>query len=293
MRYDISLTFSYAYATPAAGARQFLHLVPADLPGRQRLIAGRLSFDPLPTQRLDRYDFFGNAVTEVVFADAHDDIDIRLQARVEVTGGAAPQGTSLALADIAGAVAGIRDLGPRSPAHFIDPSPRVPQHAEIAAYAREAAGDRRWVADIVEALGLAINADMRFDPKATTVDTPAGEAFRARGGVCQDFTHVMITALRSLGIPSGYVSGLLRTIPPAGKPRLEGADAMHAWVSAWCGPEAGWVEYDPTNAMFAGPDHVVVAYGRDYSEVSPVKGILRTSGSHTIHHAVDMLPLDA
>lgn len=292
MRYDIGLSIAYSYAASAAGARQILHLLPADRPGRQRLVAGRISFDPAPTQRLDRRDFFGNAVTEVTFADAHDEIDIRLQARVEVTGDAAPKAGSPALGSMRRAVAECRDLGPRSPVHFVDPSPRVPHDRAISGYARSLADGRQWVSEIVEAIGLALHADMQFDPEATTVDTPAGTAFAARRGVCQDFTHVMITALRSLGIPAGYVSGFLRTIPPPGKPRLEGADAMHAWVSAWCGPEAGWVEYDPTNAMYAGLDHVVVAYGRDYSEVSPVKGILRTSGGQKSRQAVDMLPLE-
>jgi transglutaminase-like putative cysteine protease len=134
---------------------------------------------------------------------------------------------------------------------------------------------------------------MRFDAAATTVETPATEAFAARHGVCQDFTHIMIIALRSLGIPAGYVSGYLRTLPPPGQERLEGADAMHAWVSAWCGPGVGWVEYDPTNAVFAGTDHIVVAYGRDYADVAPVRGAMRTAGGQTSSQSVDVAPVGA
>ncbi len=132
---------------------------------------------------------------------------------------------------------------------------------------------------------------MSYDPDATEVDTPMADAFMARHGVCQDFSHIMISGLRSLGIPAGYVSGFLRTMPPPGKPRLEGADAMHAWVRAWCGADAGWIEYDPTNAISAGQDHIVVARGRDYSDVSPIKGVLRASGRQHTDLSVDVIPL--
>ena len=134
-----------------------------------------------------------------------------------------------------------------------------------------------------------MHSDMKFDAKATDVDTPIADAFANRHGVCQDFSQIMICALRSIGVPAGYVSGFLRTIPPEGKPRLQGADAMHAWVRVRCGGKGGWAEYDPTNAIFAGADHVVIARGRDYSDVAPVKGILRTSGKQSSKHAVDMV----
>ena len=143
----------------------------------------------------------------------------------------------------------------------------------------------------MRAVGLALHRDMRFDPDATTVDTPPAEAFARRHGVCQDFAQVMIACLRGVGIPAGYVSGFLRTNPPPGQPRLEGADAMHAWVRAWCGWQAGWVEFDPTNAIPAGTDHIVVARGRDYGDVAPVKGILRIAGEQTSEHAVDVVPV--
>ena len=162
----------------------------------------------------------------------------------------------------------------------------------IAAYAREVLPPDIPALEAVETLGLALNRDLKFDPKATEVSTPVAEAFEARHGVCQDFSHIMIVALRAVGVPAGYVSGFLRTIPPEGKPRLQGADAMHAWVRAWCGPEIGWVEYDPTNAAFAGADHVLIARGRDYSDVSPVKGVLRTSGMQAADHAVDVVEVE-
>ena len=130
----------------------------------------------------------------------------------------------------------------------------------------------------VEAIGKAIDRDMAYEPGSTQVDTPPEEAFARGAGVCQDFTHIMIGCLRAIGVPAAYVSGFLRTSPPEGQERLEGADAMHAWVRAWCGPGFGWVEYDPTNGIRVGEQHIVVAYGRDYGDVAPVRGVVRISG---------------
>ena len=133
--------------------------------------------------------------------------------------------------------------------------------------------------------------DFAYDSKATEVDTPPAEAFARRRGVCQDFAHVMIAALRGLGLPALYVSGYIRTIPPAGKPRLAGADASHAWVSVWCGPAFGWFGLDPTNAIPEGDDHVVVARGRDYADVPPVDGVVLSSGGRDLEVEVDVIPI--
>jgi transglutaminase-like putative cysteine protease len=144
---------------------------------------------------------------------------------------------------------------------------------------------------IATAICARIHMDFTYDPKATSVNTTPSEAFKLKRGVCQDFTHVMIVALRSLGIPAGYVSGFLRTIPPPGKERLEGADAMHAWVRYWGGRVNGWMELDPTNDIPAGTDHIVVAYGRDYADVAPVIGVLKGYGQHKTTQAVDVIPV--
>ena len=133
---------------------------------------------------------------------------------------------------------------------------------------------------------------MAYEPGSTSVTTTASEAFAAKRGVCQDMSHIMIGALRALGIPAGYVSGFLRTTPPPGRPRLEGADAMHAWVRAWCGHAAGWLDFDPTNNSIAGTDHIEMAWGRDYGDVAPVKGVLRITGGQTSRQAVDVIPLN-
>ncbi|MHA7835364.1 MAG: transglutaminase-like domain-containing protein, partial [Algiphilus sp.] len=196
-------------------------------------------------------------------------------------------------AALADELASIRSLASDAPVHFIGASPLVPAIADIADYARACVRPEMSAFDAVRAVGAALHADLRYDSEATEVDTPIREAFAQRHGVCQDFSHIMLGALRAIGIPAGYVSGFLRTEPPPGQPRLEGADAMHAWVRAWCGFEMGWVEYDPTNDLMVSADHVVIAYGRDYSDIAPVRGSFRSSGSHTSEQAVDVLPIEA
>lgn len=292
MLYDIKLTIDYAFQAPAAGARQILRAMPLVIEGRQRLIAGSIEIDPEPATRRDHHDFFGNQLTEMAFTDPHNKIVIALRARVEVTAGSAPPPTSVDLPELVRTLNAARDLDSRSPLHFLAPSPYARPDLAIAAWARTHLSQDRPAGHIVAALGLALHEEMRFDAAATTVNTPAAEAFSSRHGVCQDFTHIMIIALRSLGIPSGYVSGYLRTLPPPGQERLEGADAMHAWVSAWCGPGVGWVEYDPTNAVFAGTNHIVAGYGRDYADVAPVRGAMRTAGGQTSNQSVDVVAVD-
>ncbi len=288
MIYDIKLRITYDYASPAVNGRHLACVMPME-GGGQRVIAGLLSLAPQPEERVDRSDFFGNPVTEFALRAPHEGVALTLQARVERLA-PAPAGPSLPLAALPEALSRTADLSPGSPLHFLSPSVRVPRHAGMAAFARAALHPGLTTAEAVIAVGRALHGYMRFDAKATTVDTPAAKAFELRQGVCQDFSHILITCLRGLGIPAGYVSGFLRTLPPPGKPRLEGADAMHAWVRAWCGPEAGWLEFDPTNDKMADADHITVAHGRDYSDVPPIKGILRGSGDQTSKQSVDVVP---
>jgi transglutaminase-like putative cysteine protease len=202
-------------------------------------------------------------------------------------------------ADLSPNLAGLRrELGSlwsvdgHSPHHFLASSPRVALNPAISAYAQESVSRTQSVQAAAMDFCLAIHRDFAYDKDATKVDTAPLEAFELRRGVCQDFTHVMIAGLRGVGIPAAYVSGFLRTIPPKGEPRLEGADAMHAWVRVWCGQHAGWIEFDPTNAMMAGADHITIGFGRDYGDVSPIVGILRTSGDHEHKQSVDVIQVE-
>ncbi|WP_377292301.1 transglutaminase domain-containing protein [Rhizobium sp. SG2393] len=291
MIYDIALKITYAYEVPVSGGRHMVRVLPLSLPGRQRLIAGSVSCVPTPQERREVVDFFQNPATAIVFRTAHDRLVIRMQARVQVDALPITADFSPRLPELSAVLAASWGLDPDSPHHFTGVSPRLPEVAEIAAYARGVVREGMTVNEIAKALCARIHKDFTYDPKATTVDTTPSAAFKLKRGVCQDFAHVMIVALRSLGIPAGYVSGFLRTIPPPGKERLEGADAMHAWVRYWAGPLTGWVELDPTNDIPAGTDHIVVGHGRDYADVAPVIGILKSYGGQTTEQAVDVIPL--
>lgn len=292
MLYDLTARIRYDYDPPAAAGRNLLRLMPADLPGRQRLIAGQVTARPAPAERSERLDFFGNRVTELAFRSVEKTTEFTLRARVERLDPAPGPDLSPPLAGLQADIAATASLAPDAPHHFTGPSPRVAPFAAIRTFATDAIAGAATAQAAVQALGRALNDAMTFNPDATTVDTPAETAFDQRAGVCQDFAHIMIAGLRALGVPAGYVSGFLRTVPPPGRPRLEGADAMHAWVRAWCGTAAGWIEYDPTNACAAGSAHIVVAYGRDYDDVAPVQGVLRTAGDQTSAQSVDTRPLD-
>lgn len=293
MLYDIRLELSHSYSGRASGARHLTRVVPANLPGRQVVRTSLLSCAPLADTRHGFRDFFGNEATVFYHDRPHDEMIVTMQARVQCDAPEAKLDMSPDRARLAREIAQVPALGPAAPHHFLGPSPRVPLRSEIAQFAREIVAETRGGAlPQMRALGRALHRQMKFDATATTVETPMIEAFEKRHGVCQDFSHILIAALRSLGIPARYVSGFLRTLPPPGKPRLEGADAMHAWVSAWCGTDMGWIEYDPTNDLSIETDHVVVAYGRDYSDVSPIKGVLRTAAVGTSAQGVDMIPVE-
>lgn len=288
MMYSIRLHIAHFYDQPAANSRHMIRVLPRSLDGRQNLQTHLLEIFPEPQSRSEGVDFFGNATTSCTHRDQHDEMSIRLACHVEMSDTSPWFDLSPDVAHLRALADGLADLGPGSPLHFLGPSPRLPPNRAIIDFAQDLFDPKASAAENVIAIGKGLHDLMTFDATATTVDTDAADAFRLRRGVCQDFTHIMILGLQGLGIPAGYVSGYLRTLPPPGGVKLEGADAMHAWVRAWCGPDQGWIEYDPTNATLVGTDHVVAAYGRDYSDVSPVRGYLRSSGGQRNTQAVDV-----
>jgi transglutaminase-like putative cysteine protease len=288
MLYDVRLELAYKYDAPVHGGRHLVRIVPATVPGVQRLVASSFAVEPRPERETSFTDFFGNSATSIQFTQPHERLAIRLAARVLVEDTQPPVDLSPTREALADEIARHWSVQPDSPHHFLAASPRVRSEAAITQYAAEVTQGCTSVLDIARTLCMAIHRDFTYDPKATDVETKPAEAFALRKGVCQDFAHVMIAALRGVGIPAAYVSGFLRTNPPPGKPRLEGADAMHAWVRVWCGQLTGWVEFDPTNAMLAGPDHISIGHGRDYADISPIMGVLKTSGSHKATQSVDV-----
>lgn len=291
MRYDVRLQLEYSYRPAAAAGRHLVRVAPTTIAGSQRVVASSVTFDPSPVERVDGRDFFGNATVAVSFDEPHETLIVGMSARIQVEAPGATFDVSPDITRLRREIAGVLSLAPEAPHHFAPPSPRIPFDDEITAYAREAVAGTATVREMVRALGRRIHDDFDYDDDSTEVETTPRQAFDLRRGVCQDFTQVMIAGLRGLGIPAGYVSGFLRTLPPPGKERLAGADAMHAWVQAWCGNETGWLGYDPTNATFAGEDHIMVAKGRDYQDVAPIVGVLRISGWQRIGQSVDVVPV--
>ncbi|MBF9029999.1 transglutaminase family protein [Rhodobacterales bacterium HKCCE3408] len=289
--YDIRLEIDYLYEAPAGASRSVLRIQPRTT-SEQQMITGLVTTEPVPSYRQEGRDFFGNAVTEVSHDGSLSEIAFRFTGRVRRAAGEPALDLSCALDHLPAELAALTSIAPDAPHHFLGESPRVRTAKEIGDFARAALPSGASVLGAVDAVARAIHGEIAFDPTATDVSTDPTTAFRNRRGVCQDMSHIMIAGLRALGIPAGYVSGYLRTIPPPGQPRLEGADAMHAWVRAWCGQEMGWIEIDPTNAILAGEGHIAVAVGRDYSDVAPVKGSLRTIGRHETTHRVDVVPVE-
>ncbi|MBM2323467.1 MULTISPECIES: transglutaminase family protein [Marivita] len=288
MKYSIRLTIAHYYDLPAANSRHLIRVLPRTLLGRQKLTTHLLEVFPEPESKAEGVDFFGNTTHSCAHRDQHKEMSIRLSCHVEMDAPSLWQDLSPSIQRLRSDHDTLTDLGPTSPLHFLGPSPRLPPNSAIRDFAKDLYQPEASAVETVIRIGKALHETMTFDATATTVDTDAADAFRLQRGVCQDFTHIMILALQSLGIPSGYVSGYLRTLPPPGSVKLEGADAMHAWVRAWCGPLQGWIEYDPTNATLVGTDHVVAGYGRDYSDVAPVRGHLRSSGGQSNTQAVDV-----
>jgi len=287
--YDIRHVTTYSYESPVGFARCSLRLEPRSGDGQQ-LVSHAVEIKPRPAERTVRHDFFGTHTESVLIETAHRNLRIDSRSRVSVSRRAPDR------AEPSPAWESVRDLafeatslGPASPIGYVFASPLVPVQQPVTLYAALSFAPARGI--LAGALDLMhrIRTEFKYDPKATVISTPLDEVFEKRHGVCQDFAHVMIAGLRGLGLPAAYVSGYLRTIPPPGKPRLQGADATHAWVSLWCGEQIGWIGFDPTNDILVENDHIVLAVGRDFSDVSPVDGIIVGSRRQKLAVAVDVL----
>ncbi len=293
MIYDIRHITTYTYEASVASTRCAIRLTPRDDRG-QRVVESQVELAPAPETTRESVDFFGNRIVEATIRAPHARLRVSLTARVEV---AREEPPAAALTPpwetIARDACAIRRLDCETPAHWLFPGRLTPLHAPATDYARECFPPGRPILEGAAALMARIQKDFAYDPDATHVATPLADAFAARGGVCQDFAHIMISALRGLALPAAYVSGYIRTLPPPGQPRLEGADASHAWVAVWCGEPFGWIHLDPTNAMFADDNHIVVAIGRDYADVSPIDGVIVGAGRQALDVSVDIRAVGA
>ena len=291
MIYEVTHLTRYRYGGPVAVNACSLRLYPRDGVG-QSVISSRIDVLPKPQSWSERIDPFDNRVARMRIETSHRELSITSVSRVQVERPSPPIGALTPPWESIVALASESDsLGADSPVFAIYPSRMIEVFADATNYARASFPPGRPIYEGACDLNARIKRDFIFDSKATEVTTSPEEAFKSRRGVCQDFAHVMLAALRGIGLPALYVSGYIRTIPPPGKPRLQGADASHAWVSVWCGPAFGWLGLDPTNGIAEGDDHVIVARGRDYADVPPVEGVVLTFGGHELKVEVDVLPL--
>lgn len=281
---DVYHWTEYRYAEPVPLSQHLLHMQPRDFP-QQRVLSSRYEFVPQPSAINERTDYFGNRATEFFIGETHVGLHIKCFSQVETLPRKVPlPAQTQPWEKVAAAVLATPDPDPRA---FIYPSTYAPYLSGLYDWALQSFTAGRPVLEAALDLTHRIFDGFVFDNTATTVATPLREVFENRRGVCQDFAHLQISCLRALGIPARYVSGYLRTQPQPGRAHIFGADASHAWVSVYC-PGYGWVDIDPTNDRFITEEYVTIGWGRDYGDVSLIRGILAGGGSHSLYLSVNV-----
>ncbi len=289
-RYRVIHETTYRYETPVTSSFGQLCLLPRDFDG-QRCTSSSVQISPQPSDQRERVDYFGNRVAYFTLQHPHQLLTISASSEVEVDddrgwlGGSDVAGT---LRDVA-ALSGVEHV---EAANFIVSSPRITIDDRVRSYAAPSFDHDRAVLDALADLSSRIHRDFAFDANTTTVTSTIDDLFEHGAGVCQDFAHLGVACLRSQGIPARYVSGYLETIPPPGMQKLVGADVSHAWISAFV-PGLGWVDVDPTNDQFVNGRYITTGWGRDYGDVSPLKGVVYSEGgTTTLDVSVDVRRLD-
>jgi transglutaminase-like putative cysteine protease len=292
MRYNIRHTTVYAYTDSVPVCHNLVHLAPRDT-AAQSCREHRLSIEPPPAVRAKRRDTFGNDLELFSIQESHEGLTVTAASLVDVASPVLKVGVVTPAWETVAAEIPTNARPPGLAVLYLSlPSPRIRLSPELADYARPSFPAGRPIFDAVRDFTARIHNDFEFDAKATTVSTPPEELLELRRGVCQDFAHLQIACLRSLGLAARYVSGYVATTPPPGMPRLAGADASHAWVSVFCGP-LGWVDCDPTNEAGVGDQHITIGWGRDYGDVCPIQGVFVGGGEHSVQVGVAVIPLPA
>lgn len=287
--YTVRHETTYQYGAPVLTSLSEARLEPRNF-SRQRVVDTQLTIDPSPDTLGHRLDFFGNGVAFFELQRPHRRLSVTAVSRVEVVGGGVTIHRASEPWEQVTVVVRQRLMDPYLDAtQYVYDSPSVRRSNELAFYALESFTPGRPIIAALADLNHRIFSDFRYDQAATTLATPIEEVFARRRGVCQDFAHVMIGALRSIGVPARYVSGYVRGGSDASDGDLVGAHASHAWVAAFCGG-AGWVEVDPTNDHIVSDQHVVLGWGRDYEDVSPLKGLALGGGNHSVAVRVSVRP---
>ncbi|HAJ46665.1 MAG TPA: transglutaminase [Alphaproteobacteria bacterium] len=291
-RYQVRHKTVYRYLYPVPDSLHLLHLRPRETP-QQAVAKATIKVSPEPAAWLRRDDAFGNAIDWISLADQHETLIVEAAAEVARDAGGstgAGQNTSHGWEQVRERLRDGRADGAAEAIPYLFDSPMISFQSDLAAYALESFTPKRRVAEAAVDLMRRIHKDFRYVTGVTDVSTPVDKVFALRAGVCQDLAHVGVAAVRAIGLAARYVSGYLLTFPPPGQEKLLGADASHAWFSVWC-PEAGWIDLDPTNDLVPKDQHITLAWGRDYSDVAPITGMIVGGGDHVIEVGVDVVPM--
>ncbi len=292
MKYQLTHSTKYTYEGAVTVSHHLARLAPRSLPG-QRCPWHGLEISPIPVGRGVHLDSFGNVTSYFEIEGKHEALEVISRSFVEVFATQIPDPAMTPAWEVIRDACRLEKLTSGTAAGaFRFSSTMVPVGSDYAGYALQDFTPGRPILQAAVALTDRIFREFKFDSRATDLATPVSEVFRKRAGVCQDFAHLMLAMLRSLGLPVRYISGYLETIPPPGKARLVGADASHAWVSVFCGESTGWVDTDPTNNVIPGERHITVAWGRDFSDVSPLRGVTLGAGGQAMTVSVDVLPVE-
>jgi transglutaminase-like putative cysteine protease len=287
--YRVRHLTEYQYSEPVPTSHHELHLLPREVPG-QTVLAEALLISPEPALRRDRVDWFGNRSTHLAIHDRHSRLAVTSDLEIEVAPGPEPD-DKLPWEKSRDALHAAANPATRVDLEYALPSPRAPLSPKALAFAASSFPPGRPLGEAARELMHRIHDEFTYDTLATDVSTSVDEVLRKRRGVCQDYAHVQISALRSLGLAARYVSGYLVT-RPNGEPRLVGADASHAWLSVRLS-DGAWLDLDPTNDVIPSHRHIVIAHGRDFGDVTPMRGVVLGGGRHQLHVGVDVVPVPA
>ena len=290
MMYDIRHRTTFTYEDVVSVSHHVLHLSPRRHP-RQRALETAMLIDPSPAVDSQGSDYFGNPVHYLTVQEPHDQLVVEARSRIDVQPlpASIDLGASERWVETRESLAASADDTMLQAFQFVFDSPYSVADEDVRDYALQSFVGDRPVLEAAMDLTSRIHGEFEYRGGVSDVSTPVRDVFDMRKGVCQDFAHLEIACLRSLGLAARYVSGYLRTRPPEGKEKLVGADASHAWLSVWCGSN-GWVDFDPTNNVIPNVEHITIGWGRDYGDVSPINGFIVGGGAHQVAVAVDVNP---
>ena len=289
MRYKVQHTTTYKYSQVVSISHHLLHMAPRSA-DRQKCLRSFVQIDPMPSVRSEALDYFRNKVSYITVQEPHETLEISAVSEIEVS---SPPPIQLSMSPAWEDVASLMSM-PKQPdvldaCQVAFASPYVTGIEQARSLAEESFTPDRPILDATMDLTSRIYTTFKYEGGVTDVSTPVADVIEARRGVCQDFAHVQLACMRSLGLPARYVSGYLLTHPPEGQDKLVGADESHAWISVWC-PGFGWVDFDATNNLIPTDEHITLGWGRDYGDVSPINGFMIGGGEHTVDVSVDVQP---